>query len=63
MVTESTRISADNRINVRSEASKRFKTSSKGKIYELETNGKSVNIRDLYRSVNDIRKVTSLELI
>jgi len=33
------------------------------KIEELETNSKIKNIRDLYRGVNDLRRVTSLELI
>jgi hypothetical protein len=35
----------------------------KAKIEELETNSKIKNIRDLYRAINDLRRVTSLELI
>jgi hypothetical protein len=33
------------------------------KFDELVTNSKMKNIRDLYRSINDLRRVTSLELI
>jgi hypothetical protein len=52
--------------NVRCEASKHFRNKKKiylkAKIEQLETNSKK-NIRDLYRDNNDLRRVTSLELI
>ena len=35
----------------------------KAKIDELETNSKIKNIRDLYRGINDFKKVYSPELI
>jgi hypothetical protein len=35
----------------------------KAKIEELETNSKINNIRDLYRSISDFKRVTSLELL
>jgi hypothetical protein len=34
----------------------------KDKINELETNSKNKSIRDLYRGVNNLRRVTNLEV-
>jgi hypothetical protein len=49
-------INGDNLINVRREASRRFRNESreylKDKINELETNSKNKNIRDLYGGIN-----------
>jgi hypothetical protein len=50
----------DNLNNVRRKASrhfrKRMKEYQKAEINELETNSKNKNIRDLYRSINDVKK-------
>jgi len=50
----------DNWNNVRPEASSHFRTKKKkylkAKIYELETNNKIRNIRDLYRGISDFKK-------
>jgi hypothetical protein len=52
---------------LRSEASRHFRNKKKeylkAKINELETNNKNKNIRDLYRGINDFKRVTSLELM
>ena len=57
----------DNLNNVRCDASRHFrskkKTYLKAKIEELKTNSKIKNIRDLYKDINDLRRVTSQELI
>ena len=51
---------ADNLKNVRWDASRHFRNKKKAylrdKIEELETNSKINNIRDLYRSINDMKK-------
>jgi hypothetical protein len=51
---------AENMKNVRREASRHFRNKIKAylraKIEELETNSKINNIRDLYRSINDMKK-------
>jgi len=53
--------------NVRREANRHFRNKMKKylrtKIYELETNSKIKNIRDLYRGIILLRRVTGLELI
>jgi hypothetical protein len=58
---------ADNLNNVRCEVSRHFRNKKmeylKVKIEELGTNSKMKNIRDLYRSISDFKKVVSLELI
>jgi hypothetical protein len=50
----------DNMDNVRSEASRTFKTKKqeylKKKLNELKTNSKNKNIRDLYRGINEFKK-------
>jgi hypothetical protein len=55
----------DNQNNVRRDASSHFRTKKKvhlkDKIEELETNSKIKNIRQLYKDINDFKKVTSLE--
>ena len=60
-------ISVDNLNNVKREASRHFwniKTEYlKTKIDELEINNMIKNIRDLHRGINDLRRVTRLELI
>ena len=57
----------DNVNNVRHEASRHFRNKKKAhlkaEIEDLETNSKIKNIRDLYRGIKDLRRVTSLELI
>jgi hypothetical protein len=57
----------DNLSNVRREASRHFRNKNKAylkaKFEELETNSKIKNIRDLYRGINNSRRVTSLERI
>jgi len=59
--------SVDNLSNVRCEASRHFRNENKefleAKTYELETNSKIKDIRDLYRCIIDFRRVNSLELI
>ena len=66
-VQDPTKSSVDNRNNVRCEASRHFRNKKKAylkaKIEELETNSKIKNIRDLYRGINDFRRITSLELV
>ena len=53
--------------NVRREAGRHFRKEKKAylkaKIEELETNSKIKNIRDMYKGINDFRRITSLELI
>jgi hypothetical protein len=53
--------------NVRRGASRHFRNKKKAclkaKFLELETNNKINNIRDLYRSINDVKKGISLELV
>jgi len=57
----------DNLNSVRSEASRHFRNTKKeylkAKIDELETNSKIKNIRELYRGVTILRRVTGLGLI
>jgi len=57
----------DNLNYVRRKVSRHFRNKEKeylkAKIEELETNSKIKNIRDLYRGINDLKMVTSLELI
>ena len=51
----------DNLNNVRRDASGQFRNKKTGylkaKIEELETNSKIKNIRDLYRGINDFKKI------
>ena len=46
--------------NVRRDASRHFRNKKKAylraKIEKLETNSKIINIRDLYRGINDVKK-------
>jgi hypothetical protein len=53
--------------NLRLAGSRNFRIKRKehleAKIDELQTNSKVKNIRDLYRSINDFKRVTSLNLI
>jgi len=57
----------DNLNNVRSEAKRHFRNKKKeylkAKTDEFETKSKIKNITDMYRGINDLRRVTSLELI
>ena len=57
----------DNLNNVGSEADRHSRNKKKeymkAKIEEIETNSKIKKIRDLYRSIIDLKRVTSLELI
>ena len=57
----------DNLNNVRSEARRHFRDKKKeylnAKMDEFETKSKIKNITDTYRGTNDLRRVTSLELI
>ena len=57
----------DNLKTERHASSRHFRNKKKAyledKIEEPETNSKIKNIRDLYRGINDFKKVTSLELI
>ena len=50
----------DNLNNVRHEDNRHFRNKKKeylkAKIYELETNSKSKNIRNLYRGISDLKK-------
>jgi hypothetical protein len=56
----------DNLNNVRHETSRTFRNKKrkylKEKINELETNSENKNIRHLYGSINDYKKVTNLQL-
>jgi hypothetical protein len=67
VVTGSTPKHTDSLNNGRREASTHFRNKKKeylkAKIYELETNSKITNIRDLYRGINDLKRVTNLALI
>jgi hypothetical protein len=60
-------INGDNLKNLRRETSRTFRNKEreylKDNINELETNNKNKNVRDLYRGINGLRKVTNLELI
>jgi predicted transcriptional regulator len=49
---------ADNLNNVRHETSRTFRKKEflKEKIYELETNSKNKNIRDLHRGIKEFKK-------
>jgi hypothetical protein len=53
-------VNGDNKDNVRREARRTFRTKKweylKNKINELETNSKNMNIRDLYRGINEFKK-------
>jgi hypothetical protein len=59
-------VNEDNLSNVRREASRHFRNKKrkylKDKINELESNSKTKNIRDLYRGINEFKKVISLDL-
>jgi hypothetical protein len=59
-------VNEDNLNNVRWEASRHFRNKKreymKDKINELESNSKNKNIRDLYRGINELRRVINLEL-
>jgi hypothetical protein len=50
----------DNMNNVKCKVYRHFRNNKKeymnAKIYELETNSKNKNIRDLYRGINDFKK-------
>jgi hypothetical protein len=50
----------DNLSDVRQEASRHFRNKKreylKDKINELESNSKNMNIRDLYRGINEFKK-------
>jgi hypothetical protein len=50
----------DNLNNVRREASRHFRNKKKeylkAKIYELQTNSKNKNLRDLYRGISDLKE-------
>jgi hypothetical protein len=54
-------INGDNLKNLRSETSRTFRNKKrkylKGRINELETKNKNKNIRDLYRGINEFKKV------
>jgi hypothetical protein len=54
-------INGDNLQNLRCETNRTFRNEKrenlKGKINELETNNKNKNIRDLYRGINEFKKV------
>jgi hypothetical protein len=53
----------DNLSDVRREASRHFRNNKreylKDKINELESNSKNKNIRDLYRGINEFKRVTN----
>ena len=57
----------DNLNNIRREASRHFRNKKKeypkAKINELETHTKTKNIRVSYWGINNLRRVTNLELI
>jgi hypothetical protein len=59
-------VNEDNLSNVRQEASRHFRNKKreylKDKINALESNSKNKNIRDLYRGINEISRITKLEL-
>jgi hypothetical protein len=59
-------VNGDNMDNGRHEASRTFRTKKreylKNKINEFEANSKNKNITDLYRSINEFKKGTNLEL-
>jgi hypothetical protein len=58
-------INGDNLNNVRHEASRYFRNKKweylKDKINELAMNSKNMNIRDLYRGINEFKKATNRE--
>jgi hypothetical protein len=60
-------VNEDNLRNVRRDASGRFRNQEreylKEKINEIELNSKNMNIRDVYRGITEIRRVTILKLI
>jgi hypothetical protein len=60
------KVNEGNSSNVRQEASTHFRKNKreyfKDKINKLESNSKNKNIRDLYRSINEFKRVTNLEL-
>jgi hypothetical protein len=56
----------DNLNNVRCDASRHFRDKKKEYLkakMNLETNRKNKNIRDMYRGINDLRRVNNLELM
>ena len=60
-IQDPSRCNVDNLNNVRRNASRHFRNKKKAylkaKIEELETNSKVNNVRDLYRGINDFKKV------
>ena len=60
-VQDPSQSNVDNLNNVRCEVSRHFRNKKKAyleaKIEELESNSKIKNIRDLYRGINDFKKV------
>ena len=66
-IQDPSRNNVDNLNNVRRDISRHLRNKKKAytktKIKELETNSKIKNIKDLYRGINDLRMVTSLEII
>jgi hypothetical protein len=60
-VQDPSQSNVDDLNNVRPDASRHFRNKKKAylkaKIEELETNSKINNIRDLYRVINDVKKV------
>ena len=66
-IQDPSRSNVDNLNNVRRDASRHFRNKKKAylkvEIEELETKSKIKNIRDLYRGINDFKRVTSLELL
>jgi hypothetical protein len=59
-------VNEDNMSNVRREASRHFRKKKRvylnDEINELESNSKNKNIRDVYRGINNLRRVNNLEL-
>jgi hypothetical protein len=59
-------LNEDNLSNLRREASRHFRNKKreylKDKFNELESNCKNKNIRDLYKGINEFKKVINLEL-
>jgi len=66
-IQDPSRNNVDNLNNVRRDISRHLRNKKKAytktKIKELETNSKIKNIKDLYRGINDLRMVTSLEIL
>jgi hypothetical protein len=66
-IQDPSRRNGDNLNNVRREARRHFRNKKKAylkaKIEEIEANSKTKNFGDLYRGINEFKKVTSIELI